>query len=203
MPTFKDLALSTPRDLEPILAGAAAPEMDSLAGWEFDGANVGFWPSVPFTITLLGIGVRKFRKGFYAFGPDRDPGGPGPFIQGYNCLVKQDGRDWIDKPWTLLPSAENPKRFGYYRVYKPAPGTREAKYPNALFLDYGRGANAGTPRFLRDYLVQPDPKNPDVLLGKAYVALGPIWFVGGFFVLRRAARHEFKGEPVRALPAAQ
>ena len=49
------------------------------------------------------------------------------------------------------------------------------------------------PALLRDYLAQVHPGSSDLLLGKAYVALGPISFVGGFFVLLRARKHEFKG----------
>ena len=42
--------------------------------------------------------------------------------------------------------------------------------------------------FLRDFLVQPDPNEPDVFLGKAYASLGPVTLPVSFFVLQRAHR---------------
>ena len=38
---------------------------------------------------------------------------------------------------------------------------------------------------LRDYLVQVDPANPDLFLGKAYDALGPLRMPTNFFILER------------------
>jgi hypothetical protein len=45
---------------------------------------------------------------------------------------------------------------------------------------------------LRDYVVQPDPRNPDVLLGKAFLAIGPMRFYSNFFVLERLRRGAWK-----------
>lgn len=200
MPTFQELARSSGRELEKLLAAGRAPALESLKGFEFDGANVGFWADLPFTVTLLGIGNKKFRKGFYQ-GPDRDPGGPAPFIQGYNVLIAQDS---VDKPWSPLPAPEKPKRFGFYRVHSPVAGSRDAKYPNALLLDYSRGGNGfSTTVFLRDYIAQVDPADPDLLVGKAYLALGPIRIFGSYFLLRRAVKHDFVDRGVPELPPAK
>ncbi len=40
-------------------------------------------------------------------------------------------------------------------------------------------------RLIRDYLAQPDPKDPDVLLGFATIALGVTTLHFGFFILDR------------------
>ena len=53
---------------------------------------------------------------------------------------------------------------------------RDNKYLHAVLLNYGKGGN--TPldptAGLRDYVVQVDPTNPDLYLGKAYCAFGPL-----------------------------
>jgi len=66
----------------------------------------------------------------------------------------------------------------------------DCKYPNALLLDYASQKNYlfEPSRRLRDYLVQVYPDNPDLLLGKAYVALGPVRLPMSFFVLERSNR---------------
>lgn len=165
---------------ETMMMNGTAPAFDSLAGWEFRGANA-------LILTRL-IGIRKFVKGFYE-GPDRDTG-PTPHIQGYNIVVRQNADD---AEHLYYPSAEAPKRHGYYRVHKSVEGARDARYPNALLLDYGLGGNGlfGPP--LRDYIVQIYPDDPDLLLGKAYVALGPVRVPVSFFILERLKKHDHRG----------
>jgi hypothetical protein len=46
---------------------------------------------------------------------------------------------------------------------------------------------------LRDFLVKVSADSSDLLLGKAYLALGVIRPFVGYFILRRALRHEFAG----------
>ena len=68
------------------------------------------------------------------------------------------------------------------------PTAPDNRYLHALLLDYGQGKN---PRLdasagLRDYLVQVDAGDPDLLLGKAYYALGPVRVpTASFFILER------------------
>jgi len=167
-----------------IMQQGMAPAFTDLVGWEFAGINT------PRIADLLRI--RKFAKGFYE-GPPRVPpeDGPQPFVHGYNIDVVQDG---IDRPHRVKPSEEAPRRFGFYRVHKVVPGARDSVYPNALLLDYGLGRNGiGVTRFLRDYMVQVYPDDPDLMLGRAYVALLGLRIHGGFFVLRRKNSHSFKG----------
>jgi hypothetical protein len=177
-----DLYRATNAQLEETLVAGAAPSADELIGWEFDGMNVGFVPGV--------LGLRKFRKGFYR-GADRVSGGPTAIAHGYNTPVRQNG---VEAPHVPKPSEERPKRFGFYRVYDAKLSAAHNRYPNALLLDYGLGANGLDPSgFLRDYLVKVSRDSSDLLLGKAYLALGPIRPFVGFFILRRAKRHDFAG----------
>lgn len=59
-----------------------------------------------------------------------------------------------------------------------------------MLLDYSKGGNK---RFdvsnpIHDYIVQVDLENPDLYLGKAYYALGPIRVMSDFFILERHRR---------------
>lgn len=165
---------------EVIMSTGLAPKFEDLAGWEFAGAN-----ALPI---LRLIGIRKFVKGFYE-GPSRGSG-PEPFIQGYNISVRNNGDD---EPHLFKPSPEKPKRFGFYRLHRVVEGARDDRYPNAHMLDYSLGGNGlfGPP--LRDYLVQVYPDDPDLLLGKAYLALFGLRIPTNFFVLKRLHQHDFAG----------
>lgn len=167
--------------LEEIFVRGTTPDLAGLAGWEFRGLNS------PSYFKLLGI--KKFVKGFW-----RDEAG---VTWGYNYPVEQNP---IDSGWFGLPSVVAPKRFGFYRVEPVDATSRDNKYLHALLLDYGRGdnpkldASAG----LRDYLVQVDPGSPDLLLGKAYYALGPVRVpTASFFILERHQRGPEKIDRVR------
>ena len=174
-------------ELEKLMREGTAPSYDELVGWEFAGTNLG-------AMTDL-LGIRKFKKGFYRGDPrvpHRAIHGTSDFIQGYNVVVKQNG---IPNPHVAHPDERAPKRHGFYRVQPVASGAKDAKYPNALILHYGLGRNGGNPAaFLRDYLVQPFADDPDLLLGKAYLALGGLRIAAGYFVLVRHNKHDFAGQ---------
>lgn len=181
--SFLDLYRASGAALEAVMREGQAPPFEDLVGWEFNGLNVG--------PIAGGFGLnRKFRKGFYE-GPARAAEGPSPFIHGYNIPIVQDG---AERPHRGKPSDESPTRFGFYRVYHAHHHPRFRRYERALLLDYGLGGNGlSPPALLRDYLVQVAAGSSDLLLGKAYVALGPLTVVGGFFVLERARQHDFRG----------
>ena len=180
---------ATTAQLELALLGGVPPKLESLAGWEFGGGNC---------VRLYSLlGIRKFVKGFYEGVPRAE--GPSPslsregkqeILQGYNIAAI---RNADAEPHVCKPSDENPGRYGFYRVHAPVPGARDARYSNALLLDYGLGGNGlfGPP--LRDYIVQVYPDDPDLLLGKAYGALGPLRIPLNFFVLKRRRKVEFGG----------
>ncbi len=177
-----DLYNAPADELERVMRDGLAPSFDELVGWEWDGVNVGFLPGV--------LGLRKFRKGFYRGAP-RASSGPEPCVHGYNIPVRQDG---VNNEHRAKPSDEKPKRFGFYRVYAASQAPQFNWYPKALLLDYGLGANGLDPsRFLRDFLVKVRADSSDLLLGKAFLSLGPLRPFVGYFVLRRTLRHEFAG----------
>jgi hypothetical protein len=153
-------------DLETALLRGHRPDPSSLAGWEFRGVNAPRWARA--------LGIKKFIKGFVRDGGE---------LRGYNRAVVQNR---LRGAWTPKPA----NAFGFYAAGPVDPTARDNVYLHALLLDYGRGDN---PRFdpsrhLRDYLVQVDASNPDLFLGKAYYATGPLRIPVSFFILERHGR---------------
>jgi len=166
---FRSLARSSRRELERIIAAGEAPSVASLAGHEYRGYNT------PRMTSLLGI--RSFIKVFFV-------AAAGGAASGANTPVRQNG---LDGAWVARPDEEHPRRYAFFAVAPVDPGARDRAYPTALLLDYGRGGNRAwdVARLLRDYLVRVEPGSDELLLGKAYVALGPARLPVGFFVLER------------------
>lgn len=168
---YRELCLAPTARLDEVFARGVAPDPKSLCGFEFYGYN---------TAAIAGVlGIRKFKKAFYA----RD--GARTEVGGYNCKVKPTA---LDGAW--VNGGPGAAYQGYYDVKTPVEGASVASHPNAIYLDYGsEPANSlldGS--FLRDFVVQPDPSEPDVLLGKAYARLGPVTLPVSYFVLQRAHR---------------
>ena len=166
---FQGMAQLSASQLERLLRGSKGPDIDSLVGFEWRGWNTGWQTRL--------LGIQKFVKGCFRAG-----GG----VEGYNIPVVQSGPD---AAWQHLPAPENPKRYAFYRVTRVNPEAADNFYPEALLLDYGASSrNAEAPyvaRLLRDYVVQPDPASPDLLLGKAYLAFGLLRIPSNFFILER------------------
>ncbi|MBW1808070.1 MAG: hypothetical protein JRJ87_07710 [Deltaproteobacteria bacterium] len=166
---FDYLLLATSNDdvLEEVMLAAKGPDPESLAGWEFKGFN-----SMDLT-TMLGF--RKFKKGFYKDGGE---------VKGYNVKVKQNG---LIDPWIDTVKKGNSVKHGWYDVYPVRAEEVDNQYPNALLLNYNadRNPKVDPSRVLRDYLVQVDPDNPDLLLGKAFVAAGKKRVFVSYFILGR------------------
>ncbi|HWN69094.1 MAG TPA: hypothetical protein VNM90_15755 [Haliangium sp.] len=179
---FLALARMPARALEDVLLRGQAPDLASLVGWEFRGLNTPPWARL--------LGIRKFIKGFYGPAGGAQPATTPAAIRGYNCAVVQNP---VEEPWIGRPDPARPDRFGYFHVAAVDPTARDNAYLHAVLLDYGRDGNASLDptRGLRDYLVQADPAQPDLFLGKAYYALGPARLGVSFFVLERYRRaHE-------------
>ena len=153
------------RELERQFVDGATPDLDQLVGWEFRGINR--LPLNALPIARM-IGIKKFLKGFFRADDGR--------VMGYNSPVEMNA---LDGQWNV-----GDKRFGFYEVYPVDPTARDNFYLHAVLLDYGRGGNKATDpsRGLRDYLVQLDD---DLLLGKAYYAVGPARVRTNFFILER------------------
>ena len=179
--SFLSLINSGERDLEYVLRNGVTPPVEGLVGYEFKGYNL------PFITRVLGF--RKFKKGFFLGAGQSVEKGE---ISGYNVEVVQNR---LEDPWIAEPSDANPKRHSFYLAYRVRPSEVDDFYPNALLLNYGLGGNpAWNPAgLLRDYLVQVDPQNPDLLLGKAYFALGSFRMFPSFFVIERFNRSHYQG----------
>ena len=163
---FYELERLGRRELEQAFLRGHRPDLASLAGWEFRGANT---PRL-----ARALGIKKFFKGFMRDGGE---------LRGYNRAVTQNR---LRGPWT----AKRAEPFGFYKVRPVDPTARDNAYLHALLLDYGEGENPrlDPSRGLRDYLVQVDASNPDLFLGKAYYAAGPLRIPLSFFILERHVR---------------
>ena len=172
-PSTQALALEqTPmHELEKVFQRGATPNIDDLLGWEFRGINHLPLNRVP-VATL--VGIKKFLKGFF-----RDESGK---VRGYNMAAKMNV---LDGRWHLTE-----KRYGYFETDYVDATARDNTYLHAVLLDYSKGGNPALypMNVLRDYIVQVDPSNPDLFLGKAYIALGPARIPTNFFILERHRR---------------
>lgn len=155
-------------ELEKIFVRGVQPNLDDLVGWEFRGIN--HLPLNRLPIAEL-VGIKKFVKGFFRTEDGR--------VMGYNKPV---GRNALDGRWHVTD-----KPFGYYEVAPVDPTARDNFYLHAVLLNYGKGKNPAydPSQVLRDYLVQVDANNPDLFLGKAYAAFGPLRIPTNFFILER------------------
>lgn len=165
---FSELCRADNKQLEDLFRVAKAPDFQRLAGFEWRGVNTSTLPRL--------LGLQKFIKGFFYDG-DRP--------SGYNVRVRQNG---LDADWIEISSGGKSRRFGYYLVCPVGAAGPDNHYPDALLLDYAaspRNPRLRVERRLRDYLVQPYPDHPDVLLGKAYLAFGSARLPSNFFVLER------------------
>lgn len=172
---LKDLAVMSNDELEQLLLKGRGPAPEALAGFEWRGYNRPAWAAL--------LGIRKFIKGFF-----KEAGGVG----GYNIPPRQNA---ITEPWIHKPSPEDPKRFAFYTVGKVDMESQDNLYPDATFLDYGASPHniaVDPARVIRDYVVQPDPANPDLMLGKAYLALGPFRLFSNFFIIERLRPTDWK-----------
>ena len=165
---YLELARQPKGGLDAVFAAGSPPDVAALTGFEFRGYNQ------PRTAALLGI--RKFIKAFYL-----DRSGQ-PF--GCNTPVVQNGLagEWIPKP-----SAEQPKRYAFFRVEPADPDAPDGRRHGAVLLDYGRGGNRAydIARILRDYLVRVEPGCDDLLLGKAYFVAARARLASSFFLIER------------------
>ena len=165
---FRELIRVSNARREEILRASKTPAFESLVGYEWMGFNV--------SALVRMLGLQKFIKGFFQ---------GIAHVEGYNIPVLQNG---LDAPWLAQPTQESPKRFGFYTVTAVDGAAPSRIYPEAVLLDYGasqRNPMGRVERALRDYLAQPDPTDPDVLLGKAYFAVGGLRIPSNFFGLQR------------------
>lgn len=153
-----ELASARRRDLRRWFRAGSRPDPEELTGWEYRGLIAGTIPrAVRFT---------RFVKGMRA-----GPRGP----EGYNVFCSQ--RDWRRWGWR-----GRPLRHSWYDIRSTVWRGR-----GCVLLDYGsspRNPRLLPTRLFRDLLVHPDPGEPGLVLGKAYLAVG-IRIPLAFFVLER------------------
>jgi hypothetical protein len=173
-PAYLGLGRLPFRELEAIMLRGERPDPRALAGREFRGMNVAAFTKL--------LGIKKFIKGFY----ENESGQ----LYGYNMPVVQNR---LDEPW-LYKNPGDPRRFGFFRVDPVDAATRDNAYLSSLLLDYGRGGNheLDPTSGLRDYLTRVDRGSDELLLGKAYYALGPLRVPAGYFVLERLRETDFR-----------
>ena len=172
---FKELTRLKDRELEALIADAPGPDPEILAGWIFRGFNT------PFHTKLLGI--QQFMKGMWK-------GVNG--VEGYNAAPVQTG---IDGECVERPSPEKPFRFGFFKIGRTEPFSKENRYPNSTLFNYGTSEYnvwCQPMKTLRDYVFQPDKDNSDLFIGKAYFAVGPLRIYSNFFIIERLRKVDWK-----------
>ncbi len=188
--SFQSLTSLGNDELDRVLEAGVPPAFSSIAGSEFRGWNV-FGDFMGRAVGTV-LGIQRFAKGFFA----RDAGGDVDgleAIEGYNVKIQRGTKD---EPWTAIPDDARPTRFGFYKVWKAGLGDgRLGRHPNALLLDYSQG-NPKPGLFegggLKDFVVQVSADNPNLLLGKAYMMLGPVSTPPSFFVIERLRKVDFR-----------
>jgi hypothetical protein len=164
-----ELEQTSMQGLEKVFMRGHLPNLDALVGWEFRGINhMPLNNLVPFAELT---GIKKFVKGFFRTEDGR--------VMGYNRAVK---RNALDGRFDI-----SDVRYGFYEVAPVDATAKDNKYLHSVLLDYGKGGNKvyDPTSLLRDYVVQVDKNNPDLFLGKAYGAVGPLRIPTNFFILER------------------
>ncbi len=168
---FARLCSAPPRVVARALMEGGAPGLDALAGWEFRG-----WYSPP---SLPSILLPKHRKGFYGL---RDGGGAA--LGGYLVPCRRGN---FRTPWVSILVGPGSARGGWF-LASPASGGR---YPGSVVIDYGRAGRVppwNPLGFVREYLVQPWPDDPDVLVSAVELRAGTDVRHLGTCVLERDGR---------------
>ncbi len=177
--TFEQLTSSSNRDLESLMTTDAVPRAADVVGFEFRGWNL--------QAATVVLGTRKFVKGFFR-------GSELEHAWGYNMPVAQNDKS---EPWLHKFKNGEPVRFYFFRVLRGSE-VADALYPQSLVVDY-RGwpyySSLNPVRYTVDYLVYPDPENPNLLVGKSYLQTPVLRPFLGFFILERHRASDYAGPP--------
>ena len=170
-PSLHDLAKAGSGRLHALLRAGEAPDISRLAGWEYRGVNM------PAALPKL-LGIRRFIKGFL-------PQHEGRYV-GYN---RQVAGSELDQPWTPRPQRDGRERYAYFAVNPVDPAAADNRYPHAVLFDYGAAPEPepGLAGRLRDYVVRVAPGVDDLLLGRAFLAVGGRRLPVGWFAIERAS----------------
>jgi hypothetical protein len=182
--TFETLAKADKKTLDDVMKNGTMPDLESMAGWEFDGYNLTFMATI--------LGIRKFRKGFYKAQGKKFYGycSRAPELyKGYNVKMKQNK---FKQPWEYKNG--KPQRFGWFDIITAYAFNKDlALHPNAALLHYGLDERNTLfeGKMLRDYLVQVNKDDKDIYLGKAYNAVGKNLVMPSYFIIKRAEKVNF------------
>lgn len=179
---FNELCASSEGRLREIFRAGVRPDLDLLEGYAFRGFNV--------TPIAKVLGFQKFVKCFFRTDV-------GATVEGCNLWVR---RSSPEGEWVLAPKGPH----GFYVVdteWDPSWGPSQK---SALRIDYAASARnhrLNPERLIIDYLIQPDPDDPECYLGKAFLgALGLKVFSNYFVLLRHDASAEIFAEKLASLP---
>jgi hypothetical protein len=160
--SFESLGQADRTTLETVLRTGAAPDLEQLEGYSYCGWNHEW---------ISKLSGQKFKKGFRARDGQRF---------GYNELVHQDGKGPAGA-WEVKMRDGRPRQVGYFAVSL-------LQNQGRAHFDYNVSINTwlNLPfRVIRDYVVLPNPGDHDLLLGKAYLKLGPSIFYSYFLLGHR------------------
>ncbi|MER3453950.1 MAG: hypothetical protein C4318_02165 [Acidimicrobiia bacterium] len=163
---FQRLCRSQERDLRELFKAATKPNIELLNGYAFKGFNV--------TSVAKVLGFQKFVKCFFT----TEAGGQ---LEGCNLWVSPFSPEG---EWIL----QKRKPHGFYVVKTEWDPVWGPSQKNALRIDYAasvRNHRLNPERAIIDYLVQPDPENPDCFLGKAFLGSDRLKVFFSYFVLAR------------------
>ena len=170
--TYESLASSTDETLEQVMKSGTQPELDVIAGNEYRGWNTPFFAAT--------AGILRFKKGFF-----KDPSAGGA-VRGYNKDIVSGGG--LMDPWTEKGKTGKQNRSAFTRLCR----RRAVRIQTSVLLNYNcpRNFPLDPTKLLRDYVVQVNPDNPHLLLGKAYLALPGKWPTVSYFILERVGDSE-------------
>lgn len=161
---YEALTRKSNAELDAIFAVSVAPDPKVLVGFEWRGFNTPRWTRF--------AGIQKFIKGFFEIDGA---------VEGYNLRVPQNG---IAAPWTPMPTPDAPSAFGFFNVTQPR--------SDQTLLDYGASRRNRwwriddvSMKVIRDYLVVPDARRPDIMLGKALLHIGPFRIFSNYFIVEK------------------
>ena len=177
---YEALTRKTNAELDALFAASPAASMQALVGFEWRGFNTPRWTRF--------AGIQKFIKGFFEVNGA---------IEGYNLRVPQNG---IGGPWTAQPTPDAPSAFGFFTVTQPK--------SSETLLDYGASRRNRwwriddvSMKVIRDYLVVPDGARSEILLGKAFLQIGPFRLFSNYFVIEKLRPGVWQPRESKALPA--
>lgn len=180
---FNELSDLSKKELDQLMETSDATTLKEVKGYEYRGWNVNSMTKI--------LGTQKFKKGFFG-----DP--EGGYLRGYNVRIVQDGKD---REWRVREIKNKPSRYAFFKVLPQYTHRKPAyEHEKSLIIDYAKSGEyffLNPVKYTVDYVVCPNPKNRNLLLGKSNFEAGPIRFFMGYFVLERdPQKSNFKRFPL-------